>query len=253
MTRLWILSDLHLEAVRHPEAFRPARPAFDVLVVAGDVWQGDIDRGMRTVAGLADGKPAVFVLGNHEFWNHQIDRQRQGARRAADRHGVLLLDDAGVEVSGLRFVGGTLWGDGQLAGRHATPDLPTGEKITSGEGREAHPITSRDQAALHHVTRSVIEAAVAAPDPRPLVVVTHHAPHPSCLPAADREGWAAGHSASDLSHLTDSGRVALWVHGHIHDMADQVCPGGTRIVSNAAGPGFTNMRFRDEWVVEIRA
>ncbi len=51
-TRLWILSDLHLEAVPHPEAFRPIRPAFDVLVVAGDVWEGDSRRALETVAGL---------------------------------------------------------------------------------------------------------------------------------------------------------------------------------------------------------
>ncbi len=251
MIRLWILSDLHLEAVRHPEGFRPARPDFDVLVVAGDVWQGAIDRAMHTVARLADGRPAVFVLGNHEFWNHQVDRQRQAARRTADRHGALLLDDAGAELAGLRFVGGTLWGDGQLAGRHATPDRPTGERIVAGKNGQAHPITNADQAALHRITLSVIEAAVAALDPRPLVVVTHHAPHPCCLPVVHRQGWIAGHSASDLSHLTDSGRVALWVHGHIHDTTDQVRPGGTRIVSNAAGPGFINLAFRDDWVVEV--
>ena len=57
--------------------------------------------------------------------------------------------------------------------------------ILAGEGREAHPITNWDQAAIHRVTRSVIEAAVAEPDPRHFVVVTHHALHPSCLPAAD--------------------------------------------------------------------
>jgi hypothetical protein len=37
MTRLWVLSDLHLEAVRYPEAFQPVRPAFDVLVAAGTI------------------------------------------------------------------------------------------------------------------------------------------------------------------------------------------------------------------------
>ena len=251
MTRLWILSDLHLEVVPHPEAYRPALPAFDVLVVAGDVWQGEIERAMGMVARLANGRPAVMVLGNHEFWNHQVDRQRRAACQAAVRHGILLLDDAGAELADLRLVGGTLWGDGQLAGRHATPDLPTGERIVAGEGGQAHPITNRDQAALHRITRSVIEAAVAAPDPRPLVVVTHHAPHPCCLPVAHREGWVAGHSASDLSHLSDGGRVVLWVHGHTHETTDQVRPGGTRIVTNAAGPGFTNLAFRDDWVVEV--
>jgi predicted ATPase len=78
--RLWVLSDLHLEAVPHPEAYRPKRPDFDVLVVAGDVWEGDIARALEMVARLADGKPAVFVMGNHEAWGSDW----QGAR--ATRH-----------------------------------------------------------------------------------------------------------------------------------------------------------------------
>jgi hypothetical protein len=65
-TRLWVLSDLHLEAVPRPEAFRPPRPDFDVLVVPGDVWGGDIVRALETVARFGGGKPAVFVLGNGE-------------------------------------------------------------------------------------------------------------------------------------------------------------------------------------------
>jgi 3',5'-cyclic AMP phosphodiesterase CpdA len=53
VTKLWILSDLHLEAVAFPEAFRPPPPDFDVLVVAGDVCEGDSDAALRVVARLA--------------------------------------------------------------------------------------------------------------------------------------------------------------------------------------------------------
>ena len=252
MPRLWVMSDLHLELVRHPEAFRPACPAFDVLVVAGDFWQGDTDRGLRTVAALAGGKPAVFVLGNHEFWNREVTHERSAAQRTAARHGVVLLDDDITELAGLRFVGGTLWADGLLAGIDATPDQATGERIQVGQGRRTRPITGQDEAALHRRTRAVIESAAAQPaDGRPLVVVTHHAPHPLCLPEAYRTGWAAGNAASDLSGITDTGRIALWVHGHIHDTVDLVRPGGTRILCNPAGSHFSNASFRDELVVEI--
>lgn len=245
MPRLWILSDLHLEAVAFPEAFRPAPPAFDVLVVAGDVSEGDTDGALRTVRRLANGKPAVFVLGNHEFWGREVGRERSAARRAAERRGVVLLDDDVAELAGLRFVGGTLWADGGLAGAAAAPDQPTGERI--GVGPAARPITGADEARLHRRTI----ARVAVQDGPPLVVVTHHAPHPLCLPEAHRTGWAAGNAASDLSALTDSGRIALWVHGHVHHRVDLVRPGGTRIVCNPAGAGFANPGFRDDLVVEV--
>ena len=92
---------------------------------------------------------------------------------------------------------------------------------------------------------------VIAEDGPPLVVVTHHAPHPLCLPAAHRSGWPPGNAASDLWALTDSGRIALWVHGHVHRSIDLVRPGGTRIVCNPAGPGFANGEFRDDLVIGI--
>jgi Icc-related predicted phosphoesterase len=85
---------------------------------------------------------------------------------------------------------------------------------------------------------------------RPAVVVTHHAPHPLCLPPAARSAWAAGISASDLSALIEGGRPALWVHGHIHARLD-ITHAGTRIVYNAAGPGFTKPGFQEDWVIEV--
>jgi 3',5'-cyclic AMP phosphodiesterase CpdA len=175
MTRLWIMSDLHLEAVAFPEAFKPAPPDFDVLVVAGDVCEGDTDGALRKVRNLANDKPVVFVLGNHEFWGRDVARERRAARRAAERHGVMLLDDSVAHVAGLRFVGGTLWADGALAGDAARPALPTGERIRVGSSER--PITGADEVLLHQQTSRLIRKATSEDGP-PLVVVTHHAPSP---------------------------------------------------------------------------
>ncbi len=223
------LSDLHLEAAPYPAAFRPAPPAFDVLVAAGDICEGSA-RAVGVVAALARGRPVVFVLGNHEPWRRDLATERKAARRAAERHGVVLLDDAVAVCAGVRFVGGTLWTDGGLAGPAWQPGQATGEPICIDSGGGPHRITAGDAAALHSRTRRAIEATLARPpasspcDGRPLVVVTHHAPHPCCLPPAHRTGWAAGHAASDLSHLTDAGMATLWVHGHLHRSVDLVRP-----------------------------
>ena len=252
MPKLWVLSDLHLEAVPHPEAYRPRCAGFDVLVAAGDVQHGSA-RAVATVARLAEGKPAVFVLGNHEPWHRELGSERAAARRAAARHGVVLLDDAEATLAGVRFVGGTLWADGRLGGQDAFPGQATGELVhVAQEGGGTRLITSGDQAAMHARTRGVIEAALARPnDGCPVVVVTHHAPHLLCVPAGYRQHWVAGNSASDLSALTDAGQVSLWVHGHLHETVDLTRPGGTRIVCNPAGPRFGNAGFRDDLVVEV--
>jgi Icc-related predicted phosphoesterase len=252
MTRLWVLSDLHLEAVRYPEAFQPVRPAFDVLVVAGDIWEGDSERALRIVARLAGGKPAVFVMGNHEHWDGVLHRGLAEAKRQAERLGVTLLDGNAVDLAGVRFLGGTLWADGRLSGIDATPDQETGERIDVAHAGGTRRITVGDAIGLHRKTRRAFDRLLAAPrDDRKVVVVTHHAPHPLCLPPEVRSAWVAGISASDLSGLIGSGQVDLWVHGHIHARIDITHASGTRIICNAAGPGFHNLGFQEDWTVEV--
>ncbi len=253
MTRLWILSDLHLESRTYPQSYRPARPDFDVLVVAGDVFQGDPDHALAVVADLADGKPAVFVMGNHEYWNGSVPGELAAARCEAARLGVTLLEGDEVEIAGLRFLGGTLWADGTLGGYRLPPSALTGEQIEISAGVEgSRPLTNADAARLHAQLRTRLEIQLSGPrDGRPVVVVTHHAPHPACMPEHLWGSWAAGNSASDLSHLTDTGLVDLWVHGHTHRTEMLTRPGGTRIVSNAAGPQRGNVAFRDDLVLEL--
>ncbi len=212
--KLWVLSDLHLEAVPHPEAFRPPRPSFDILVVAGDVWEGDSHRALAIVAALADGKPAVFVMGNHEPWGGELQRERDAARRTAHRLGITLLDDSEAELAGIHFVGGTLWADGRLGGSNTEPTQETGEQIRVGPAGATHAITAGDQAALHGRTRGVIEAAMARPPDGRLVVVTHHAPHPrkrKPIPTVDGLGFQAALAATASLQFQGKSSLSLEV------------------------------------------
>lgn len=250
--KLWILSDLHLDTVPYPEAFEPTRPDFDVLVAAGDVWEGDAGRALKTVARLAAGRPAVFVMGNHEYWNGHLDEELADARRLAREYGVTLLEGEATGIEGTRFVGATLWADGRLAGLERTPEALTGEQIDIAHEGGSHLITVGDAIEQHRAALAQLEALLALAWDGPTVVVTHHAPHPLCLAMEYRQRWMAGIAASDLSHLTDRGLVDLWVHGHLHQSVDLVRPGGTRIVCNPAGDLFSNARFQDDFVVEVR-
>jgi hypothetical protein len=102
-------------------------------------------------------------------------------------------------------------------------------------------------APLRHLRRVPKRGAVL----RPLSSRTHHAPHPDCIAPAQRDTWNAGNSASDLSALTDSGRAALWVHGHVHHSLDLPRPGGTRLLCNPAGAGFANLAFDENRVIAL--
>ena len=62
---------------------------------------------------LADGKPAVFVAGNHEWASRDAD-EREEAATAAGRYGVTWLEMSAVDLNGVVVAGATLWepGDG---------------------------------------------------------------------------------------------------------------------------------------------
>lgn len=252
MPKLWIMSDLHLERVPYPDAFDPPRPAFDVLVVAGDVMEGDCVRALAIVSRLARGQPAVFVLGNHEHWDGSIEETRARARDIAEAFGVTLLDGASAEIAGIRFVGATLWADGHLGGLDREPDRPTGERIDVAGPGGLRSLTTADMIAMHRQEVATIEELLA-PGPRraKVVAVTHHAPHPLAVPASLRDEPIAGLLASDLSRLTDAGLADLWIHGHVHETIDLVRPGGTRILCNPAGVRFSNPGFVEDLVVEV--
>ena len=255
-TRLWIMSDLHLESVPHPDAFDPHCPDFDVLVCAGDTWQGRTDLAFEALRRLAGDRPVVTVMGNHEHWNGEVGENLAEARLWAAAKDVTLLEGEEATIAGVRFVGATLWSDYRLAGPAVDRSAETGESVLVRHGdHEADDrwLTAASASALHATARAKLTELVDAHDDPavPLVVITHHAPHPDCLDPKLLGRWAGGNCASDLSDLTDRGTIALWVHGHVHDTDDRTRPGGTRIVRNPAGNRFANAAFDEGFVVAI--
>lgn len=132
----------------------------------------------------------------------------RAARKFASRYDLSLLEGDTVTVAGVRFVGATLWSDYALAGEHAEPDKPTGERIYAKTGGPLLNIAG--SAALHRKARKRLATLINGPTDRregeeaynsndtPLVVVTHHAPHPDCVPPPYRGTWGAGNVASSL-------------------------------------------------------
>lgn len=193
MTRIWLVSDLHLEDLDPATWASGASPDFDVLACAGDVAQSDPAACVDVVARLAGGRPAFLVLGNHDAWGLDI----AGAVRIAKGRNpsVRVLDGESATACGLTFAGGTLWDDpgswpAGIPRIGSTPDTPSGEPLHVRDGEALRRATLGDLATEHARTMDAI--AAAAPD----VVLTHYPPSPG-----------------DLGRL--QGPVA-WLHGHVH-------------------------------------
>lgn len=114
--KIWVISDLHLEF-----GARFAQPAdldADVLVCPGDLLTRGVVPSIEWLAHNIDPSlPIVFVAGNHEFYGASIHEGLRDAREVASRHPNLhFLENDAVDISGVRFIGGTLWTDFRILG-----------------------------------------------------------------------------------------------------------------------------------------
>jgi predicted phosphodiesterase len=264
-----VLSDLHLEF----EPFSvtgPLRQA-DVVVLAGDIHNGV--EALRWARRSFPGQPIVHVAGNHEFFGACWQRLVAQMRQVAAELDIHFLENDGVVIDGVEFLGATLWTDYELFAVPGKPLSLTAEAAKAlmqqrlidyslirwqapagpGEPEMERVLTPDDTVALHRRSRAWLSDRLTVPFPGPRVVVTHHLPSwrsvsPAFLRAASNAGFA-----SDLDALF--GPMSLWIHGHTHHSFDYRA-GATRIVANPRGypmkaGGFENPLFDPALLVEV--
>jgi len=265
--RLFPISDLHLERRRPDLIPAPVPDSFDVLVCAGDLWEGRPEEGLAAVLALASGRPVVLVPGNHERYAPTGDPRTapeliaalaaEVARRNGDGARIHLLQDGqSAEIAGVRFIGATLWSDWSLADRWLTPDGPerpddpvayaaarmtdpvTGSREYRGSIRnpDGTPWSPADAMAEHERQKALLLAAIHTPHRGPTVVVTHHPASPAAADAfreAPGVPWwvPAFYATTVLDDLPEAVRPELWVSGHFHAGHD-LRIGRTRWVAN---------------------
>ncbi|WP_431273186.1 metallophosphoesterase [Variovorax ureilyticus] len=254
--KLLVVSDLHLEF----GAFHVPDVEFDVAILAGDIavpatkainW-------IRRGGNFGEAKPVVYVPGNHEFYADVLSSGLANMQRAGADTNVHALDCGEAVISGVRFLGCTLWTDFAL--RIETPDglevdvdrasSAAGTvmtdyraiRILQNRGTAAAPTKEKpfkralrpvDTIALHQAHRSWLSAKLNEPFEGPTVVVTHHAPHRGSLASLYASDWVSGAFVSELpKHFFEV--PVLWVHGHTHTSFDYQV-GNCRVVCNPRG------------------
>jgi len=232
--KLSVLSDLHLGVSPFD---RPHNDA-DLVVLAGD-----ISRPREAVDwALRFDKPVLYVLGNHEFYGGSIDGISEAFRRLCAGTPIQLLDNAGVVIDGVRFLGTTLWTDFGLFGdeEKKTASMAQAQRMMRDFSRvrrhEAEPtlFTPEDSIELFRRHSAWLDEMLATPHEGPTVVITHHAPSRRSIHPRFAGSLLNACFVSDAEHLLGANRVRLWIHGHTHDSFDYLVK-GTRVVCNPRG------------------
>jgi Icc-related predicted phosphoesterase len=223
--KLHILNDLHIEF----EDFDPPATDADVVILAADIGVGL--EGLRWAEERFPGQPVIYVPGNHEFYHHDLTLVDELKAQAPDH--IHVLSDDQVIIDGVRFLGSILWTDFTLFGeadrffamQQARQQMTDFSIIQNGGQR----FTPEDAIQLHTASRDWLAAKLAEPFDSKTVVVTHHAPSSQSVHPRYASDLLTSAFASSLEMLMDGDRVALWVHGHMHDAFDYEIY-GTRVV-----------------------
>ncbi len=279
--KVQLLSDLHLEA--HPHWIPHAAPGADVLVLAGDIGSyqagsqlADSDFGLARFSPLAGWPtPVLFVPGNHEYDAFDFDIAHARLRETCERLGLVWLERESTVLTGVRFVGTTLWSDfDALAPSCSAPT--TDPHHPCGSNPLAQQLKARDKAfrAANYYLRKTqttrqgepwlaesvrlqalecqtwLRTALEVPFDGPTVVITHFAP--SLRSADPRYGLTPG-TAGFCNALEDLlPFVTVWMHGHLHAPSDYV-QRGCRVVANPMGYARKNEQaaFQPGLLIEI--
>jgi hypothetical protein len=236
-------SDLHLEFLQESwpgERIIDPVADVDVLVLAGDIAAGS--NGIRSFGDWPspDARvPIIYIAGNHEFYGHPLEPQRERMKAAAAQRDVHFLENETIVIGQVRFLGATLWTDYKLR-----PDRTQAQQMEAVErGLNDHRLirtgrklfTANDALERHMESRAWLISELVKPWEGKTVVVTHHGPHPLSTHPRYVDNPLNGGFVSDLSEILLSGAAPdFWLHGHVHDGFDYTV-GRTRVVANPAG------------------
>ena len=247
--RLHILSDLHLE---FGPTHIPETDA-DVIVLAGDIHLGCA--GHAWAAQRFPGKPVVYVLGNHEFYQHSLPELTEILKRETAGTHIHLLENSAVEIGGWTFLGCTLWTDFRLSLVRDAAMLTAEEFMSDYHviqfGAGGRRLRASNTAQLHRESLAWLRGALARCNPARTIVVTHHSP--SARSEAPEHATSPLRAAfgSDLDSLVAASGVPLWIHGHTHYNVDYVL-GSTHVLANQRGyPEDLCAGFNPALIVEV--
>lgn len=229
--RLVIGSDLHSEYKEQKPV--PPIPDGDMLILAGDIANGDIGLYWASMQTIAKPMPTIYVAGNHEYYGWDKKSLDEIYAKYNDEN-VMLLNPGVVEHEDFVIIGCTLYSELQLPGYKYYPPYAFGNaigdfKVTRNWSPYMHQ--SRHRAELLFV----IEQLEKFKDKR-CIVVTHFVPTMQCIAKFWQGNDLNPYFVNNLDWVIDKYKPEAWVFGHTHDQYNQLHTNGiTKLLCNPRG------------------
>lgn len=236
------MSDIHLEfGWMHILSLEEDKDS--VLVLAGDIGivhqPSQFDMLGRFLVDASIGfRTVIYVLGNHEFYNDDLDTAREKIRFKIAYLGltnVFVLEDETKMIDDVAFIGATLWTDydndpvKMVLGSQALTDFRV---VWQGD----RPIRPTDLQKLHEASRFYVfdQAKKQKEAGNKTVVVVHHGVSYQSVHARFKGDPYNSSFVSEMSNDILDAQPNIIIHGHVHNAFDYMI-GDTRVIVNPRG------------------
>lgn len=229
MTKVQVMSDLHLEMQRQPDLSYYIQPA-DILVLAGDIHVGkrNVLHALNFFA--QHYKHVIYTPGNHEYYFNTGSNHFVNLNLPPNVHN---LNPGTFHYNNLSFIGATLWTNfrnddavKELAKRYINDFRRT--QITAEEMQQLNLLES---------TYIALEVEAVKHHGKIPIVVTHFMPRKELV----HKRWSLDHTtrrlngyfANNIRHI----HPHTWIYGHTHDRSTQILDGTVYVANPEGYPG----------------
>ncbi|WP_341939655.1 metallophosphoesterase [Marinimicrobium sp. C2-29] len=238
--KLAVASDIHLEFSSTDRSSALSFPTdVDVIVLAGDIGVGK--QSLDIVFDLSLKFPStsiVWIAGNHEYYQRNIDQQTDEYRSAFESHErIHFLENESIVIDSVKFVGCTLWTDFSILGESERSMFVADRGINDFRlisTKQNDRFTPKDSANRFRRSVSYLEAELSKSDAEKTVVVSHFPPGLKTHNKNYALDDMASYFQANVDHIIHQHQPALWIYGHNH-YSDDLRIGSTRLVSNQLG------------------
>lgn len=234
----------------------------DVIILAGDITEGIelLSYYIEKVKENNPLKPIIFIPGNHEYEGEDFYEAQSKMRSVCEKFvGVYLLDNDFVEISGVEFIGSTLWTDFRsiyAQSQHyewawalkEITEFVCDFRMIKNNGQFITPdfMVERFKRSHQFIAKRLKESTASKK-----VVITHFAPHPDLCNVkfiGDTLTPYFNADARDLFKL----KPDAWIWGHTHcNHHNGASINGVRCLTNQRGFSSENTGYNKDYLVEI--
>lgn len=246
MTKIEIISDLHLEASDFEYAVEKDT---DLLILAGDISSRSEDIPNWMAKYIPDDVKVICIAGNHEFYNFQVLPDHYGtiAHNVEKRPNSFFLQNQSIILDDVKYIGSTLWTNFTLDPRKglkqsmsdAVNHMNDYKYIYEKKDGVRQNLTPETVLEEFQKSLDFIVGELSKNDTEKVVVITHHGPCRESIHERYKHLSGNEYFSSDLRHIIEEHQPDFWIHGHTHQDIDYSI-GKTRVIANPRGYGKFN-------------